>query len=116
MAAYNATSPAALAPGESITLSNASLGASVLTQQVGIGPVNGYNDVLTLFNYSAVALTVNVSPDDANQASYLPLKSTDGLVALTCAANSAISFTTSAAFVAIGVASDPGATNIILSR
>jgi hypothetical protein len=107
---YNTVKPPALAIGQQYVLSNASLGGSnVLSQQVAPAQMPGNPTNLTLINLSAATLTVYVSATDANSASYVSL-------GVTCGPNSAVSFSTTAPFVAVSAATDPSTGVITLCR
>ena len=110
MPVWNAVAPA-LQLGDSFTLSNASLGGANLTQAVAVDDNTGNPANLTITNHSAVALTIKVSDTNVSAASFLPL-SGPGVVP----AASSLSFSTTAPFVAVLPASDPGATVISIRR
>jgi hypothetical protein len=107
---YNTVKPPALAIGQQYVLSNASLGGSnVLSQQVAPAQMPGNPSNLTIINLSAASLNVYVSATDANSASYVPL-------GVACAGNSAVSFSTTAPFVAVSAGTDPGTGAITICR
>lgn len=111
MPLYGTVKPPALAPGQQYVLSSASLsGASLLTQQVAPSQLPGNPSNLTLVNESAVNVQVYVAAADTALIRYVPLA---GAV---CGPNSAISFSTTAPFLAALPASDPGMGVITICR
>ena len=110
MGVYNALPVRALYPGDNYVLSNATLGGSVLTQQVAISQQQGNPANVTIVNGSAVSLTIKVSPNDNGSSSYQALSGG------TVAANTAVSFSTTAPFLAVLPASEPGAGVITVCR
>jgi hypothetical protein len=110
MPLYGTSKPPALAPGQQYVLSSASLGSgSNLTQAVAPAQVPGNPSNLTIVNNSAVSLTVEVAATDV-AANYVPLSG------VTVPANTAVSFSTTAPFVAVLPASDPGTGVITICR
>ena len=109
MGVYNAVPAPGLYPGDNYTLSNASLGGAVLTQQVAIAQLAGNPANVTIINKSTATLTVEVSWIDV-QADYQPLSG--GIVA----ANTASSFSTTAPFLAVLPSADPGSGIIEICR
>ena len=110
MAVWSTTAPA-LALGDTFTLSSASLGGANLTQAVCVDDNTGNPANLTIFNHSAVVLTIKVADTNTATTDFLTLSGPD-----TIAATSALSFSTTAPFVAVLPASDPGATLITIRR
>jgi|SRR5580658_5790169 hypothetical protein len=110
MPAYNTVSPPALGIGDTYNLSTASLGGAVLTQQVALHQVPGNPANVTIFNFSAATLTIEVANVDGGVADYLPL------LGATCSPNAAISFSTTAPFLAVLPSADPGAFVISIRR
>lgn len=105
-----------LSAGQSLQLSNASLGGAAMTPAVALGPIAGEPADLTIYNHSATTLTVVVSDADTGLANYLALTDAGTGTAITCAAGLAITFRTTALFLAVKTAGDPGATVIAISR
>jgi predicted ATP-dependent Lon-type protease len=115
MPAYGTNPVAELCIGDQITLSNASLGGPVLTQQVALGIAGTGNPAnVTVFNFSAATLTVYVAYQDTGVAAYIPLSA--GGTNVTVPAASAVSFSTTAAFLALLPNADPGALAIVVKR
>jgi len=106
----------ALSAGQSLQLSNASLGGAATTQAVALGPVAGEPAEVTIYNHSATTLTVMVADADTGSANYLALTDAATGTAITCAATTAITFRTSALFLTVKTAGDPGAAVIAVSR
>jgi hypothetical protein len=97
-------------PGDIEILSNAALGGAVLTQSVApSATIGGAPANLTVINKSAATLTIEVAQENV-AASFEPLS---GVV---CAANSAISFSTTAPFVAVLPGTDPSTGVITICR
>jgi hypothetical protein len=105
-----------LSAGQSLQLSNASVGGAATLQAVALGPVAGEPADVTIYNHSATTLTVVVADADTGSANYLALTDAATGTAITCAAGIAITFRTSALFLAVKTAGDPGATVIAISR
>jgi hypothetical protein len=105
-----------LSAGQSLQLSNASLGGAATTQAVALGPIAGEPAEVTIYNHSATTLTIVVADADTGLANYLALKDAATGTAITCAATTAITFRTSALFLAVQTAGDPGAAVIAISR
>ena len=110
MAVWSTSAPA-LAPGDTFTLSSASLGGGNLSQAVCVDDNTGNPANLTIFNHSAVALTIMVADTNTATTDFVPL-----LGPGTISAASALSFSTTAPFVSVLPASDPGATQITIRR
>lgn len=98
-----------LYPGDNFILSNASLGGANLTQSVAPAQLGGNPANLTVINKTAATLTVEVSQTNV-AADFEPLSG--GLVG----PDSALSFSTTAAFVAVLPSADPGAATITIAR
>lgn len=110
MAVYNTLPAIGMYPGDVVTLSNASLGGANLTQQVA--PANmiaGAPTNLTVVNKSTATLTIEVAQSDV-QADYQPLQ---GAIV---PPDSALSFSTTAPFVAVLPSADPGTGLITICR
>ena len=109
MPVYNTIPAPGMYPGDVVTLSSASLGGAVLTQQVAPAQLSGAPANLTVVNNSAATLTVEVAWQD-KLAQYQPL------TGVTVAANTALSFSTTAPFVAVLPSVDPGTGVITICR
>ena len=70
MPVYNTNPVRALAIGQQIVLSNASLGSATLTQQVALAQQPGNPSNVTVINGSTATLTVEVSATDAGSSTY----------------------------------------------
>ena len=116
MPLYAAGQAPAIQPGQAILVSSASLGSTLKTQAVAVAPNPGTSDVrLTVTNLSSVTLTVQYAPPgydaDGNYQAY-----SDEANAVTVAGTKAVSFYANAGFIRLLAASDPGTSNIIISR
>jgi hypothetical protein len=97
-------------PGDQVVLSNASLGSATLTQSVApCLSLAGAPANLTVVNRSTANLTIEVAPD--NVAAHF-----EPLAGVMCAANSSVSFSTTAPFVAVLPSADPGTGVITICR
>src|SRR5271165_2376521 len=95
-----------LNPGDTIILSNASLGASLKTAPFYIVMTSSATDIyVTVNNLSSVILTVQFAHADAD-ANYQPYYNV--ATAVTIAANKASNFQAGSGFYRILAASDPG--------
>lgn len=103
------TAVPAMAPGDQVIVSNASTGGAALLQAVAPMQVPGNPTNLTVINGSSVSLDIRVAADNSASANY---QSTG----YSCNANSAYSFSTTAPFVALYAASDPGTGVITICR
>jgi hypothetical protein len=110
MGLYAAGTAPGMYPGDTVVLSNASLGGANATQAVApCGSIGGNPINLTIVNQSAATLTVQTAAVDAN-ANYEPLSG------VTVPATSSVSFSTTAPFVRVLPGSDPGTGVITICR
>ena len=111
MAAFDATKPCvSMYPGDiEILNSSTSLTGANLSRAVApCATMAGAPENLTIINKSAVSLTIKVARD------YVAADFES--IGLSCAATSAVSFSTTAPFVAVLPASDPGSGEISICR
>jgi len=110
MGLYAAGTAPGMYPGDTVVLSNASLGGANATQAVApCVSIAGAPANLTIVNKSAATLTVQTAAVDAD-ANYVPLQG------ITVPANSAVPFSTTSPFVRVLPASDPGTGVITICR
>lgn len=110
MPVFGTVAAPSLYPGDQYTLSNAALGSATLTQSVAPAQlIAGAPANLTIINKSSASLTIEVAWANVS-ADFEPLQG------ITCGANSAVSFSTTAPFVAVLPSADPGTGVITICR
>ena len=117
MPSYGTTPARAIGPGDQVTLvNNAAVDANVTrTQQLCLADSPGFDEICTLSNTTNQTATVQVATTDT-VASYKAFTNADTNEAITVAAGSAITFTSTGPFLCCTFATAPTSGSLVLSR
>ena len=113
MANYSSTLTTELAAGETQVLSNAALTGAFTTQAIAVGRDSAQPALLTVYNHSAVVATVQAADEDI-EANYMAYK--DNGTAVTVSATTVQQFSSTAKYIRLSMASDPGTAVVSIGR